>query len=273
LLEDPGPENVRSMFSSMGYSIASINVDQQGMDVDTAIRQHADARLAFIMPSGQHPLGVSLSLTRRLKLLEWAHKNQAWIIEDDYDSEFRFSGRPLSSMRSIDINQNVLYVGTFSKSLFPAIRIAYLVLPERLVGTFRNAIGTLARSISTLEQATLAEFIDQGHFAAHIRHMYNIYLARRQVFCQYSKQILSGLLKVDTPECGINTIGWLPPGRNDLEVYKAAGNNNIYCLPLSHFRVKPSNKGGLVLGFGCVDESEIEQKLTRLASVLENFGA
>lgn len=270
-LEDPGPENVRLLFSSLGRTIAPVDVDQQGMDVDAAINRYSDARLAFTMPSRQHPLGVSLSLPRRLKILEWARTNNSWIIEDDYDSEFHYSGRPLSSMRSIDANQNVIYVGTFSKSLFPALRIAYLVLPEQLVGTFRNAIGTLARSVSTLEQATLADFIDQGHFAAHIRQMYNLYSNRRDIFCRTAQRTLSGLLDIDIPDSGINTLGWLPVGANDIEVYQAARSNGIYCLPLSSFRSRPSTNSGLVLGFASVDEVEIEQKLTLLASVLKHL--
>jgi GntR family transcriptional regulator/MocR family aminotransferase len=269
-LEDPGPDNVRAMLKSTGRTVVDVDVNRDGMDVGGAMQNHGDARLAFTMPSRQHPLGVTLGLPRRLQLLEWAKTNGSWIVEDAYDGEFRYSGRPLSSMRSIDATQSVIYVGTFSKSLFPALRIAYLVLPERLIGPFSNAIGTIARSVSTLEQATLADFIDQGYFAAYIRQMQNLYGMRREMFCQTAREVLSGLLDVETPESGINTIGWLPAGTNDVEVHHAARSSGIYCLPLTMFRARPSDNSGLILGFASADEVEMKQKLTLLATVLEN---
>jgi len=206
---------------------------------------------------------------RRLRLLEWAHTNDSWIIEDDYDSEFRYSGRALASMRSIDATQSVIYVGTFSKSLFPALRIAYLVLPEPLIGTFRNAIGVIARSVSTLDQATLADFISEGYFTAYIRQMHDLYNKRRDMFCRLAGETLSGLLDVDVPDSGINTIGWLPEGVNDMKISKAARAAGVYSLPLSTFRERPSKKNGLVLGFAGVDEAEMRIKLKMLGYVLE----
>jgi len=162
-----------------------------------------------------------------------------------------------------------LYSQKTDKSLFPALRIAYLVLPERLIGPFSNAIGSIARSVSTLEQATLADFIDQGYFAAYIRQMQNLYGARRELFCQTARNVLSGLLDVETPESGINTVGWLPEGTNDAEVVQAARSSGIYCQPLSMFRERPSDNSGLILGFASVEEVEMKQKLTSLATVLE----
>jgi len=271
-LEDPGPDNVRGMLKAMGRIVADIDVDHDGMDVAGAIREYGDARLAFAMPSRQHPLGVTLSLPRRIRLLEWAQANNCWIIEDDYDSEFRYSGRPLASMRSIDATQSVIYVGTFSKSLFPALRIAYLVLPEPLIGTFRNAFGAISRSVSTLDQATLADFINEGHFAAYIRQMHDLYDMRKAMFLEKTRQSLHGLLDIDVPESGINTIGWLPAGVNDMMIYQTACKAGVYSQPLSMFRERPSEQGGLVLGFASADEAEMERKLNLLASVLENSG-
>lgn len=133
-------------------------------------------------------------------------------------------------------------------------------------------IRAIARSVSTLEQATLADFINQGYFAAYIRQMQNLYNMRREMFCQTAKQTLSGLLDVDTPESGINTVGWLPVGTDDLEVYQAALVAGVYCLPLSMFRTRPSDNSGLLLGFVSTEEAEMKQKLTLLAAVLENSG-
>lgn len=268
-LEDPGPDNFRAMLKAQGCMIANIDTGPSGMDIDGAIKHHGDARLAFTMPSRHHPLGTTLGLSRRLRLLEWAENNNSWIVEDDYDSEFRYSGRPLASMRSIDAQQSVVYVGTFSKSLFPALRLAYMVLPEPLIGTFRNAMGAISRSVSTLDQATLARFIQDGHFSAYVRQMHDLYSARRDIFCQTAKETLSGLLDVDVPQSGINTIGWLPTGLNDKEVSNAGRAVGINSFPLSMFRDRPSNRQGLVMGFAAIDEAETRQKLKLLASVIE----
>ncbi len=269
-LEDPGPDNVRAMLKAHGRILANIDTGHNGMDVAGAIEQHGDARLAFTMPSRQHPLGATLSLSRRLRLLEWAETNKSWIIEDDYDSDFRYNGRPLASMRSIDATQSVIYVGTFSKSLFPALRLAYLVLPEPLIGIFRKAVGAISRSVSTLEQATLADFIQDGHFAAYIRQMRDLYSSRRDVFCQIAKETLPGLLDVDVPESGLNTIGWLPKGLNDLEIGKSARAAGICSFPLSMYRERPSDQQGLVLGFAGASELETKNKLRLLSSVIKS---
>lgn len=269
-LEDPGPDGVRFMLKTLGRRVINLDVERDGMDVMGGISQHSDARLAFTMPSRQHPLGVTLSLTKRLSLLEWAQKNNSWIIEDDYDSEFRYSGRPLSSMRSIDATKSVIYVGTFSKSLFPSLRIGYLVLPESVIGAFRNATGSMARSVSTLDQATLAQFIDEGHFSAYIRQMHTLYSSRRALFTEIAKQKLSGLLDVEVHESGINAIGWLPPGSNDTAICEKLRRAGIYSYPLSLFRERPSNRAGLVIGFAGTHEAEMRKKLSLFATVLEN---
>ncbi len=268
-LEDPGPDGVRLMLHALGRKVINLDVEPDGMDVKSAVSHHGDARLAFAMPSRQHPLGVTLSLAKRLSLLDWAQKNNSWIIEDDYDSEFRYSGRPLASMRSIDATNSVIYVGTFSKSLFPSLRIGYLVLPEALIGTFRTAIGSMTRSVSILDQATLARFIDEGYFTAYIRQMHSFYSARRTSFTRLAKQKLSGLLDVEVPDSGINAIGWLACGSDDVRACENARKAGIYSFPLSLFRARPSQKAGLVLGFAGADDTEMSLKLDLLASALD----
>jgi len=269
-LEDPGPDGVRLMLKTLGRKVINLDVERDGMDVMGGISKHGDARLAFTMPSRQHPLGVTLSLTKRLTLLDWAQKNKSWIIEDDYDSEFRYSGRPLASMRSIDTTKSVIYVGTFSKSLFPSLRIGYLVLPESLIRAFRNATGTMARSVSTLDQATLAQFITEGHFSAYIRQMHSLYSSRRVLFTELAKQKLSGLLDVEVPDSGMNAIGWLPLGTNDTAICEKLRDAGLYTFPLSLFRDRPSNRAGLVMGFAGTNEVEMRKKIALLAAVLEN---
>lgn len=272
-LEDPGPDGVRAMLMALGRNIVNLDVETDGMDIKSAIQHDSDARLAFTMPSRQHPLGVTLSLTKRMMLLDWARKNRSWIIEDDYDSEFRYSGRPLGSMRSIDTTNSVIYVGTFSKSLFPSLRIGYLVLPENLIDTFRSAMGTISRSISILDQATLARFINEGYFTAHIRQMHNLYSTRRTSFIEITNEKLSGLLDIEAPDSGINVIGWLPPGTNDMQISKELHDASVYTFPLSLFRTRPSDKTGLVMGFASTDRAETVEKISLLASVLESSSA
>ena len=205
-----------------------------------------------------------------MKLLDWAQKNGSWIIEDDYDSEFRYSGRPLGSMRSIDTTNSVIYVGTFSKSLFSSLRIGYLVLPENLIGIFRSALGTISRCTSVLDQATLAQFINEGYFTAHIRQMHNLYSARRASFIEFANKELSGLLDIQAPDSGINVIGWLPKGADDIQIGKDLHDAGIYTFPMSLFRARPSNQAGLVMGFANTDGAETAEKMALLASVLEN---
>jgi GntR family transcriptional regulator/MocR family aminotransferase len=271
-LEDPGPDGMRMILKALNRTVANLDVEPDGMDVDTGIRDHGDARLALTMPSRHHPLGVSLSLAKRLKILNWAQHNGSWIIEDDYDSEFRYSGRPLASMHSIDTTNSVIYIGTFSKSMFPSMRIGYFVVPESLIGVFRSAIASFTRSISILDQETLAHFIDEGYFSAHIRQMQNTYGARRKLFAERATHILPDLMHIDIPDSGMNAIGWLPPGTDDALISERARQAGAYSFPLSLYRERPSERSGLLLGFAGVREDVLDEKLTCLARVLEQSG-
>lgn len=267
-LEDPGPLTVRNLFGSLGLHVVNVNVDHEGMDVTGAATANADARLAFVMPSRQHPLGVTLSLQRRLAMLDWARRSQSWIIEDDYDSEFRYVGRPLPSLRSIDGSGRVIYVGTFSKALYPSMRIGYLVLPPALVGVFRKAVGLIARSVPVEVQAVLANFIGEGHFVTHLRRMRDLYTERRAKFVTAACGILSGLVDIENPDSGMNVVAWLQPGTSDVSVSLRAANERIFCYPLSDYAVRPNAKPALILGFTGVRPQELRPGLNRLASAI-----
>lgn len=266
--EDPGPITVRRLFSSLALNVCPVKVDEDGMDVDAARNNFPDARLAFVMPSRQHPLGVTLSLTRRLALLEWAQHNQSWIIEDDYDSEFRYVGRPLASMRSIDAAGRVIYTGTFSKALFPSMRVGYLVLPPSLVGLFRNLGGLMSRSVPVEMQAALAEFIGGGHFVTHLRRMRDLYAVRREAFVAAARTTLSGLARVEYPDSGMNAIAWLGSGVSDTAAYLEALREGIQCYPISDYTWQDDAESGLILGFTGVKPKDLMPGLTRLTEAI-----
>jgi len=268
LFEDPGPLIARNLFQSLGRRLVHVPVDEEGMDFEPAVAQGAGARLAFVMPSRQHPLGRTMSLARRLRLLDWANANDAWILEDDYDSEFRYTGRPLPSIRSIDRSGRVIYVGTFSKALFPALRLGYLVLPPALVGMFRNAIALMVRSVPEATQMALANFIADGHFASHLRRMRDLYAGRRQEFLRVAQTTGAGLYEVDMPDSGMNAIAWLQAGQDDRTVARRSVEAGVHAYPLGEYGVGPLPRPGLLLGFTGVVPHQLGPGLEALSRVL-----
>ncbi|NEY91564.1 MocR-like pyridoxine biosynthesis transcription factor PdxR [Tabrizicola oligotrophica] len=268
LFEDPGPMIARNLFEALGRKLVHVPVDDDGMDFEDAIAHGGGERLAFVMPSRQHPLGRTMSLARRLRLLDWANSTDAWILEDDYDSEFRYTGRPLPSIRSIDRSGRVIYVGTFSKALFPALRLGYLVLPPALVSMFRNAIALMVRSVPLATQMALAGFIADGHFASHLRRMRELYAERRQGFLQAATRSGSGLYQVEMPDSGMNAIAWLPGGQDDRETARRAVLAGVHGYPLGDYCVRPLPRPGLLLGFTGVAPHQLGPGLDALAQLL-----
>ncbi len=175
-MEDPGYQGARTALISAGARLVPVPVDDEGMRVDEGVRRAPDARLAYITPSYQYPMGVTMTLTRRLALLDWAKRANAWIVEDDYNSEYRYTGRPLAALYGLDKHERVIYVGTFSKLMFGALRVGYMVVPPPLVDIFVRARGVYHQYLSTIDQAVLNDFIVDGHFARHIRRMRELYV-------------------------------------------------------------------------------------------------
>lgn len=268
LFEDPGPVIARNLFESLGRRLVHVPVDDDGMDFEDVIWRGGGERLAFAMPSRQHPLGRTMSLARRLRLLEWANANDAWIIEDDYDSEFRYTGRPLPSIRSIDGTGRVIYVGTFSKALFPALRVGYFVLPSALVGMFRNAMALMFRSVPLATQMALAGFIADGHFTSHLRRMRELYAERRLSFLDMAERTGAGLYQVDMPDSGMNAIAWLREGQDDGDAARRAALAGVHGYALSDYCARPFPRSGLLLGFSGVAPHQIGPGLEVLARVL-----
>ena len=268
LIENPCYIGVKNSFRSAGANLIPVAIDKEGFEL-AAIDENPDASLIYVTPSHQFPLGVTMSLPRRLALLEKAEQKSMWIIEDDYDSEFRYSGRPIASLQGLDKNGRVFYVGTFSKTIFPGLRLGCLVVPKDLVDIF-----TAARAISDshsplIDQAVLAEFITDGHFARHLRRMRKIYQERQEVLVEEAKKELAGLLEIDRHNAGMHLIGWLPEGANDRELAKTLVQAGIRVASVSIYSLTDLKRGGLILGYTAIDEERIRAAVRKLRDVLE----
>ncbi len=270
-VEDPCYYGVKAALNSAMAEIVPVPVDQDGLDVEYGIQHAPNARMVYISPSYQYPTGATLSLTRRLKLLQWAADNRKWIVEDDYDSEFRYAGYPIESVQGLDRGERVVYVGTFSKVLFPALRVGYMVVPPALVEPFHAARAHMDRGGPILEQAVLAQFISEGHLARHMRQMRTRYAERQKTLIEMSKKFLDGLLEVQDTKAGLHLVGWLPNGVDDKAVSQALRENGILAQPLSDYALEPMQRTGLILGITSVDVLDIPQAVKKVAAVLSTF--
>jgi GntR family transcriptional regulator / MocR family aminotransferase len=267
-LEDPGYIGARGALTSAGAEIVPVPVDQEGLDVSAGIARCPTARLVYITPSHQFPLGVTMSLPRRLALLEWAQRAGAWVLEDDYDGEYRYTGRPLPALQGLDTENRSVYLGTLSKTLFPALRLGYLVAPIDLVDTFIAAKALADRHAPSVEQAVLADFITEGHFARHVRRTRVLYAARQAALVEAAKSQLAGLLEVGPAEAGMHLVGYLPEGVDDRAAARRAAAHQVDTPALSAFALTPGQHGGLLLGYAAVSQAEIYAGVRRLAAAL-----
>jgi GntR family transcriptional regulator / MocR family aminotransferase len=267
-LEDPGYLGARGAFLGAGARVCPVPVDGEGLMVSAGLARQPQARMVYVTPSHQFPLGVTMSLARRLALLEWVKRSGAWVIEDDYDSEFRYSGRPIASLQGLDFTGRVIYLGTFSKVLFPSLRLGYLILPPDLVEAFTNARALVDRHSPLMDQAVLADFIAEGHFARHIRRMRALYAHRHATFVEVAQKELSGLLEVEPQDAGMHLVGWLPEGVDDAVASRSAFEHGLEAPPLSAYALERKERGGLLLGYTVTGTREIRHGMRRLAQAL-----
>ena len=267
-MEDPGYPGARQALRTIGADIVPVPVDDEGLQVEAGMRLNRNARAAYISPSHQFPLGCTMSAARRMQLLNWATHTGAWIIEDDYDSEYRFGGRPLASLQGMDTDDRVIYVGTFSKVMFPALRVGYVVVPKDLIPAFtavRDAFDTFS---SILYQVVLTDFIREGQFARHIRRMRALYMERRTALLDAIHTYMDGRLEVIGTEAGMQLAALLPPGVDDVAVSIKAKQQGISARPLSICYAEPPARGGVILGYSGANVHELREGVRKLRTCI-----
>ena len=269
-MEDPGYRGARAALAGSAASIAPIAVDNDGIDVAAIARLGERARFVYVTPSHQYPLGVSLGVSRRLELLGWAERNELWILEDDYDSEFRYSSRTLGALQGMDTGDRVIYLGTFSKVLFPALRLGYVVVPHELIPRFIRMREALDLFSPLLYQLVLTDFLREGHFARHLRRMRAIYLGRRNALLTAIREHAGDVLAIENTDAGLHLVTFVPEGVDDLEVTSCAAECALFPAPLSACYAAAPSRAGLILGFGGANEQVLAEGVRTLAGLVRD---
>jgi GntR family transcriptional regulator/MocR family aminotransferase len=267
-MEDPGYLSARNLFALSRAKIIPVPVDKDGLNLKAAYERSKKPKLVYVTPSHQYPLGVTMSLARRLSLIEAARATGAWIIEDDYDSEYRYRGHPLASLQGLDEEGRVLYVGTFSKTIYPTLKLGCLVVPPDLVDVFTSGRILSGAQSPLINQAILAEFIAEGHFARHVRRMRTLYEERQQILVEEVKRNLRGLVEMKADDAGMHLVGWLPDYLDDQEVAQKAALQNVRFQSISDSSINKYKRNGLVFGYAAFDEKQIKRGVRKLTKVL-----
>lgn len=267
-MEEPGYPGAAVVFKALGADIRPVPVDDEGLDFERGRAKWKPPRLVYATPAHQFPLGVTMSLRRRLALLDWARHSGTMIFEDDYDSEYRYSGRPIPALQGLDRSGVVIFAGSFTAVLFPALRLGYLVVPTEMVDVFAAAESVSTHHPPLLEQAILCDFITEGHFARHIRRMRQLYAERLNVLLESAQKELGDALEISGVEAGLQTVGWLKRGLRAEKVADLAATRNVEVVPLSRYASGRSRREGLILGFAAVDPKELRRGIEELGKVL-----
>jgi GntR family transcriptional regulator / MocR family aminotransferase len=268
-MEEPGYPGADVVFRAVGARICPVPVDNEGLDLERGVKRWGKARLVYVTPAHQFPLGVTMTLRRRLALLDWARVSGTLIFEDDYDSEYRYSGRPVPALQGLDRAGVVIFAGSFSAVLFPALRLGYLVVPPDMVDVFAAAESVSTHHPPLLEQAVLCDFITDGHFPRHIRRMRELYAERLTVLLEGAREKLSSVLDISTVEAGLQTVGWLKNGMTAERAAVRAADHQVDVVPLNRYAAGRARKNGLVLGFAAVNPRELRRGIDQLAVALQ----
>ncbi|MEW6737896.1 MAG: PLP-dependent aminotransferase family protein [Acidobacteriota bacterium] len=270
-IEEPGYLGARAALKDAEARIVPVPVDAQGLNVELGIKLAPAARFAYITPSHQYPLGVTMGLARRLALLAWAESANAWIFEDDYDSEFRYTGRPLAAVQGLDSAGRVIYAGSFNKVMFPSLRLAYIVVPSPLVDAFIAARTLVDGAPPTLVQTVMTDFIAEGHFSSHLRQMRMLYHERRDILLDSVTNELTDNLRIETAEAGMHITGLTAKEVDDEKISKQAAASKFHIPPLSRYYFLDCHKqAGLILNFAGVTPELIRSTIHTLATILIN---
>ncbi|QHC35849.1 PLP-dependent aminotransferase family protein [Komagataeibacter xylinus] len=274
-VEEPGYPGIRAALAASGIRAVPVAIDESGFAPATALAMAPDARLAIVAPSHHYPLGTVLGLQRRLALLSWAQRRQGWIIEDDFDGEYRYSGRPLAPLRALDRAGRVAYLGSFSKLLFPALRLSYIVLPPALVPAAQVVLPQVFTPAPLMGQGALARFIAEGHLVSHLRRTRLLYAARQNSLMEVAARSLTGLMHITPDSGGMHVVACpapaLAPGFDDHAATAAALKAGVRVAPLSECYAGPRKQHGLLLGYAGTPHHEIDPAMRRLAHALEAF--
>jgi GntR family transcriptional regulator/MocR family aminotransferase len=269
-IEEPGYFGAKRALRAGGAEIVPVPVDDEGLNVSTLGRRGERIRAVYVTPSHQYPLGMTMSAARRFALLDWAAREQAWILEDDYDSEFRYVSRPVGALQGMDARGRVIYIGTFSKALCPAVRLGYVVVPTELWPQFLEARGAFDFFTPTLYQRALAEFLSGGQFARHLRRMRNAYLERRDALLSGLAQHCGDLLRVHNSDAGLHLTVLLAAGLEDHDVIARLSSRGLAAISLSNSYLGPTRCQGLMLGFGCATAPQLLDATRVLGDVLRD---
>ena len=264
-MEDPGYFLAQAVFQAADAIVIPVPIDREGLTVAEGYARCPDARLAYVTPSHQFPLGVTMSHARRHELLQWAQRADAWIIEDDYDSEYRYTGRPIPALQGLDERGRVIYLGSFSKVFFPAVRLGYIVAPNALVDPLTTAQWVMGIRPPVLEQMAMASFMAEGELTRHIRRMRGLYAERRNSLLRYAAAYLGDNLRLERTPSGLHLVGWLPETADEWEMARLADQQGVTVYPLSAFRLGGPSRRGLVLGFAAFGDAEIKEGMQNLA--------
>ena len=268
-MEDPGYFGATTAFRNAGARIVPVPVDENGLSVSQGRRTARAAKGAYLTPAHQFPLGVTMPLERRLAVLAWARETGAFVIEDDYDSEYRFEGRPAPALQGLDKGGSVILVGSFNKLLFPSLRLGYIVAPPALVDPLLAFRFGTDQHASGIDQAILCDFIVEGHMGRHIRRMRELYAGRLAALQDGGRKYLTGLLEISRIQAGLYTAGFLRNGMTSREAEEAAAAHQVETMGIDRFALRRTDVHGLVLGFGAFDESQIRRGITGLTAALE----
>jgi GntR family transcriptional regulator / MocR family aminotransferase len=274
-VEEPGYRFARNVFALNHCRVVPVPVDSEGLNVAEGIKRCHQARAALVTPSHQYPLGFTMSASRRLQLLDWAERSRSWILEDDYDSEYRYENMPISSLQGLSCNDRVIYIGTFSKVLFPSLRLGYLVIPTELVERFQSVRTAMDIGPAIFFQEVLADFICEGHFSRHIRRMRLLYRERRNALLQGLRVAFGPGLEITGEQAGMH-LCIMANGIGDHEIAQRAARGNLWLTPLSSSYTGKVSRQGFILGFGSTKTEEMPNAVRKLRAALGiagKFGA